>query len=249
MIFYFSATGNSEWVAKTLAHLTGDQVYDISSKTARPDIRDQKQVGFVFPVYAWGVPEPMENFVKSLPKGKAFAFGVCTCGSEAGMAMKHFSKTYPLNSSYSLVMPNNYIVGSDTDSEQTIHAKLDAARKELQRMAGEISQQKQVYRVEEGSLAGLKSSLVNFGFNRFARTTKSFYVTDACNGCGLCAKNCPASTIVLKDGHPTWGTQCYQCLRCINECPTQAIQYGKATETRHRYTIWRYLPKEEQSNL
>ena len=124
MIFYFSATGNSEWVAKMLAHLTGDQVYDISSKTARPDIRDQKQVGFVFPVYAWGVPEPMENFVKSLPKGKAFAFGVCTCGSEAGMAMKHFSKTYPLNSSYSLVMPNNYIVGSDTDSEQTIRAKL-----------------------------------------------------------------------------------------------------------------------------
>ena len=31
------------------------------------------------------------------------------------------------------------------------------------------------------------------------------------------------------------------CLRCINECPEVAIQYGKATRTRSRYSIERYL--------
>lgn len=137
----------------------------------------------------------MEAFAMKLPKIGAFSFGVCTCGEEAGMAMKQFSKHYPLDSSYSLVMPNNYIVGTDTDDEATIHAKINAARKELQKISGEISQRKKVYRVEEGSLAGLKSSLVNFGFNRFARSTKSFYATSLCNACGLCAKNCPAHTL------------------------------------------------------
>ena len=65
----------------------------------------------------------MEAFAMKLPKTGVFAFGVCTCGEEAGMAMKQFSKRYPLDSSsYSLVMPNNYIVGTDTDDEASDHS-------------------------------------------------------------------------------------------------------------------------------
>ena len=104
----------------------------------------------------------------------------------------------------------------------------------------ELRKNKPVSRVHEGALAGLKSGLANFGFNRFARSTKSFYATDACNGCGLCAQNCPAHTITLTNGKPVWAAQCYQCLRCLNECPQTAIQYGKATETRGRYSLRRY---------
>ena len=115
MIFYFSGTGNSRWVAKQLACLLGDQTCDITALTEIPDIKKEKQIGFVFPIYAWGAPEPMEAFAMKLPKTGAFSFGVCTCGEEAGMAMKQFSKCYPLDSSYSLVMPNNYIVGTDTE--------------------------------------------------------------------------------------------------------------------------------------
>lgn len=245
MIFYFSGTGNSAWAAEQLAHLTGDQAIDIISFTETPDISTEKQTGFVFPVYAWGVPEPVAGFAKKLKQTKGFTFGICTCGEEAGMAMKHFNRLYPLNSSYSLTMPNNYIIGSDTDGEKEIRTKIDNARKELQKIAEEILQRKNVYRVHEGSLAGLKSGPVNFGFNKFARNTRPFYTTDACNGCGVCVKNCPASTITLKDNTPVWGKHCYQCLRCINECPQQAIQYGKSTEGRRRYTLWPYLAEKK----
>ena len=246
MIFYFSGTGNSAWVARQLSRLTGDQAYDITALTELPDVQGEKQMGFVFPVYAWGVPEVMAAFAKKLKKSQAFAFGVCTCGSDAGLAMKRFASCYPLDSSYSLAMPNNYIIGSDTDDEKEIHRKLDAARAELQRMAREISQQERVYRVHEGTLAGIKSGFVNFGFNRFARSARSFFATDACNGCGLCARHCPASAISLREGKPAWAAQCYQCMRCINACPQQAIQYGKATVGRRRYTIQDYLPQEER---
>ena len=246
MIFYFSGTGNSAWAAHQLAGLTGDETCDIIGLKQLPDINNAEQIGFVFPVYAWGVPEVMTNFAKTLPKSQAFTFAVCTCGGDAGLTIKEFSKNYPLSSGYSLVMPNNYIIGSDTDDEETINQKIAAARKELKRISQEIINREKVYRVHEGSLAGLKSRFASFGFNRFARSAKPFFAGPGCNGCGQCAKNCPASAISIRDGKPVWAEQCFQCLRCINECPQQAIQYGKPTEGRRRYSIRAYLPKDER---
>lgn len=246
MIFYFTGTGNSAWAARQLAHLTGDRTCDMTTPSEVPDVEGETQIGFVFPVYAWGVPEAVAAFAKKLKKARAFAFGVCTCGSDAGLTMKRFSKCYPLDSGYSLVMPNNYIIGSDTDDKEEILRKITAAWEELQRMSREILQRERVYRVHEGSLASIKSGVVNFGFNKFARSAKPFLATDDCNGCGLCARNCPAAAISLRDGKPVWKAQCYQCMRCINACPRQAIQYGKATVGRRRYTIRDYLPREEQ---
>ncbi len=241
MIFYFSGTGNSKWAAEQVAALTGDRAYDITHLSERPSLQGEKQLGLVFPIYAWGVPEPMLDFVKGLEKTSAFTFAVCTCGEEAGLAMKKLSGLYPLDSCYSLVMPNNYIIGADVDDDETARQKIRAARQDIQTLSGEVIRQEQVCRVHQGSLAGLKSSLVNFGFNRFARSTKAFFATEACIGCGLCSAHCPASTISLVDGRPVWGKRCYQCLRCINECPQRAIQYGKSTASRGRYTIERYL--------
>ena len=246
MIFYFSGTGNSAWAARQLAKLTGDEACDITALHELPDLANARQIGFVFPVYAWGAPEVMADFAKKLPKTQVFTFGVCTCGADAGLALKQFSKLYPLSSCYSLVMPNNYILGSDTDEEGEIREKITAARAELERISGEIQRQEKVYRVHEGAMAGLKSGLVNFGFNRFARSAKPFFTEDSCNSCGLCVRNCPAHAITLQDGKPVWAAQCYQCLRCINECPQQAIQYGKSTAGRRRYTIRGYLPQDEQ---
>lgn len=244
MIFYFSGTGNSRWVAEQVAALTGDRACDIAQHPSAPDLQAEKQVGLVFPIYAWGVPEPMLTFVKRLENTSAFTFAICTCGEEAGLAMKQLSRLYPLDSCYSLVMPNNYIIGADVDDDETARKKIRTARQEIQTLAGEITGREQVCRVHEGSLAGLKSGLVNWGFNRFARSTKVFSVSDRCISCGLCVKNCPASTISLVNGKPVWGKHCYQCLRCINECPQKAIQYGKSTINRGRYTIQRYLTED-----
>ena len=241
MIFYFSGTGNSRWAAEQIAALTGDRTQDIGAVSQAPDLRQEPQIGLVFPIYAWGAPEPVIQFAASLGRTDAFTFGVCTCGSEAGHAMKKLSALYPLCSCYSLVMPNNYILGADVDPAPEIKRKIAAAQEEIQRLSQEIVQRKRICRVKEGSLAGLKSSLVNFGFNRFARSAKAFRAEDSCTGCGLCAKNCPAAAISLTDGRPVWGSRCYQCMRCINSCPQKAIQYGARTEQRGRYTIEPYL--------
>lgn len=240
MIFYFSGTGNSHWAAQTLAESLGDTAKSILDGTV-PDLTGEARVGLVFPIYAWGVPEPMLDFVKTLPKTDCFTFGLCTCGADAGLAMKKLAKYFPLDSSYSLVMPNNYVVGSELDSPEEVRQKLAAAGDRLNVIADEISRRKRGYQVEEGKLAFLKSSLINKGFNGYARSTKPFFVTDRCVGCGQCAALCPTKTITLADGKPRWGDKCYQCMACINRCPQQAIQYGKGTANRCRYCIEDYL--------
>ncbi len=161
--------------------------------------------------------------------------------------MKIFSRSYPLDSSYSLVMPNNYIVGMDTEPNDVITNKIAAARKNIQIISQEILRREKRYCVNEGTLAGLKSRVANLGFNKFARSAKPFFAQEQCNGCGLCVAHCPASAISLQDGKPLWNVQCYQCMCCINTCPQQAIQYGKSTAERRRYMLSEYLPPDERA--
>lgn len=140
-------------------------------------------------------------------------------------------------------MPNNYIIGSDTDDEGEILRKISAAVAELERMAQKSQRWELVYCVHEGGLADIQSKFVNYGFNRFARSTKPFFAEDNCNEYGLCARNCPAHAITLREAKPAWAAQCYPCMRRINECPQQAVPYGKATVGRRRYTIRAYPPR------
>lgn len=238
MIYYFSGTGNSKWAAEQIAEATGDVALDIVEAGAPASLEGQSQVGFVFPVYAWGVPEPMLEFAKSArPPQDAFSFGVCTCGADAGLTMEKLARAVRLDSAYSLLMPNNYVIDSELDAPDEAFAKIMAAKDECARIAAEVAGRKKAWRVTKGPSAALRSNLVNFGFNKFARSVKPFRATEACDGCGICERRCPAKVISLSSGRPVWQDGCYQCLRCINECPREAIQYGDKTEGRPRYTL------------
>jgi flavodoxin len=63
MIYYFSGTGNSKWVAEQLASKTADIAVNMVGLSVVPSIDDQT-LGIVFPIYVWGVPEPVLEFVK-----------------------------------------------------------------------------------------------------------------------------------------------------------------------------------------
>ena len=242
MIFYFSGTGNSKWVAMKVAEIINDKSYDITLIKDAPDVNNEKRIGFVFPVHAWGVPEPMRIFAKKLQRIKAFAFGICTYGADAGHTMKKFSSFYRLDSAYGIEMPNNYIIGEDLEEEDVVTHKLKNAADEILKISQEIINEKKVYRVNEGKFAKFKSGIINFGFNKFARSTAKFNVDECkCTGCGLCAEKCPSLSIIMSDGKPIWKGNCYQCMRCINICPQVAIQYGSDTVGRRRYTINKYL--------
>lgn len=241
MIFYFSGTGNSKWIALNLARIINDQAYDITSVEEIPNLEGDERIGFVFPIYAWGIPEIMLKFITRLPKLESFIYAVSTCGNETGLAYKKLTKLVNLASFYSVKMPNNYIIGANLESSSIIKNKIAKAKNEIELIAKEICSKKPTFRFHKGKMAFLKTKILNYGFNNFARTTKKFYVNSNCNTCGICVNNCPAGAIKMQAKQPIWSGQCFMCTKCLNSCPQKAIQYGKKTNTKERYHIDDYL--------
>lgn len=242
MIYYFSGTGNSKWAAETLARLTGDETAAIAELTndgPAAVYADGGAVGIVFPIYAWGAPEIVERFCGNVRLGGgAYAYAVCTCGDEAGAAMKKFRRVFPYRSAWSVAMPNNYIPMFDVDAPEAARRKIAEAKPRLEKIAASVAARETVYDVRAGAAPRFKTAVFNPAFNAFARGTKPFYAEQSCIGCGLCSESCPTGAIRMENGRPVWiKKRCAQCMACIHLCPQRSIQYGRSTKKKGRYSF------------
>ena len=89
MIYYFSSTGNSQYVAIRLAEMLGERTCDIYKKEKEAtDAQSDETVIFVFPVHAWGPAKEMSYFIESewvnKSNGKQSFYAVATCGDDCG---------------------------------------------------------------------------------------------------------------------------------------------------------------------
>ena len=247
MIFYFSGTGNSRYVAKHLATLTNDTFISITDKnlSATQDAR----IGLIFPVHAWSAPRLMEDFlVHQLPHliqhPAAYIYMVCTCGDDIGKTHKIVAQLlkksgYTLSSAFSLIMPDSYIglPGFDVNSDEVELRKVQASLKLLPSIAENILNNAIVERVKPGPFPWSKSYILRPLFYRYFAGVRLFHTTDKCTGCGRCKKICPLGNISIENKRPTWGTQCANCLACYHICPHRAIEYGKYSKGKGQYKL------------
>lgn len=257
MIFYFSGTGNSLQAAKSIAEYQGDRLVSIAALMSKSrekyefELKENEAVGFVYPVYAWGPPSMVLQFIDKLKftnYADHFIYSLATCGDNIGNTMKLLERALKrngltLDSGFSVRMPNNYIITYDVDPKELENEKLVMAEKTLGKINKVIAErQKGVFDVVKGFMPGLLTSVVNPLFSKYAMGASKFYATDHCTGCGVCEKICNCRNIKLVEGsgkqqkRPVWGSECAQCLACLHYCPTRAIQYGKGTEKKNRYT-------------
>ena len=235
MIYFFSGTGNSRWVAGRVAEALREPVCSIMDAHGDVDVSG-RVFGIVFPVYAWDVPLPVKMFMKKIHGLPEYSFGVCTCGLEAGRTMEKLDALFHMDASYSVIMPDNYIFMFKPEDRDSIVDKLNCAKETVNVIISDVAARRCVNRVHKGRFAYFKSGLVSWLFNRAAVGTRKFWVTDACTSCGKCALNCPAKVINMKNGVPVWvSPRCFHCSACINGCPAGAVQYGRGTLRYGRY--------------
>jgi quercetin dioxygenase-like cupin family protein/ferredoxin len=243
MIYYFSGTGNSGYVAGQLAKYTKDaalfipEVFDAMESDIT--VGAGETVGVVFPVYAWAPPAVVIDFLSHVHVDKkAFAYAVCTCGDEAGKSMDELRRVFPFKSAYSVTMPNNYIPLYDVDEPELMREKINVATQRLPKIGSEILARREIIDVHEGPEASFKTIVINPLFSLFAMRTSRFSADSTCVGCGECEKSCAFGFIKFVDRKPVWEEgKCQMCMSCIMHCPVRAIQYGSGTRKRGRYVF------------
>lgn len=253
MVFYFSGTGNSKFVAKTLAEgldLSLESIPDFMGmpEKGRGVTVKEEPLGFVFPIHAWGPPQMVLDFIETLDFSHVtipYCFAVATCGEDCGKALEVLRvalafKGVPLHSAYSLTMPNNYIIDYRIDSEERVSQLIEDAKISMEGFLADIRAKKSpVVAVTEGAFPRVKTKLIHPLFKRFGINPKGFLALDTCTACGLCEKACMTANITMSEAEltvkPKWGKNCTFCLACINICPVEAIQYGSKSEGNGRY--------------
>ena len=245
MIFYFSGTGNSRYVAEQIAKITSDEIISINNKLKSNDTSDilvNDRLIFVVPTYAWRIPRIVKEWIlKTNFKGSKNTWFVMTCGGEIGNAEKYNKqlcnkKGFIYMGSAGVVMPENYIAMFNSPNDKEIETIFFRADKKIKRLADILLNNKHFPTPRNNLQDKFMSGPVNMLFYPMFVKAKNFYADDKCINCGKCAKVCPLNNIELKNGKPVWNNNCTHCMACISYCPTNAIEYGKKTVGKKRYT-------------
>lgn len=246
MIFYLSGTGNTKWVAESLARKLGEPLVDIAKELdggMTYTVADGEKVGFCFPVHGWRPPKLLLDFLHGMKlegvrEGMTYSFVVCTVGDTAGEALSILDKELRdkgivPHSCWDVRMPNTYVglPFMDVDSKELAERKAKEAQVRVRYIGNMISRgEAGCHMLYEGRWPKINSRVLGAYFRKKLVTDKHFRVdADKCIKCGKCAAACPVGNIAGGAGQvPCWkhNGMCMTCFACYHDCPKHAIRYG-----------------------
>ena len=245
MILFFSGTGNSEYVAKRIGKVVDDEVINLFDKIREKDYSDlysEKPWVIVSPIYAWRIPRIVEEWMLWTKLcGNKSIYYVTTCGDSCGDAAgfaKKLSEDKKMNFKglTSLVMPENYIAMFNAPDTEKALEIIEKQEKRITTIGRYIKVGRPFPNVKIRTMDKMMSGWVNELFYPLFVHAKKFYTTEECIACGQCEKLCLLDNIHMVDNKPVWGNNCTHCMACICKCPKEAIEYGKISLGKPRYT-------------
>lgn len=253
MIFYFSGTGNSLRTATRLAEALPDKLVRMPGQTpSSEELSRETYVGFVFPVYAWGLPQAVTRYLRKMPRfigeTRPYVYAVLTCGDDVGytdaLLLKELSRAgLALQAVFSVQMRNTYVClpAFDVDGAASVARKEAAWPARIAHIVETVRRREPFSSRElhRGSLPHLKTYVLRPLFNRFLIHDSRFHVSETdCIGCALCAKVCPVHNITMRAGEkPRWNGACTHCLACYHVCPRHAVAYGRWTRRKGQVKV------------
>lgn len=246
MIFYFSATGNSEHVAKQLAEKgeTLVSVTDaINDQLYNYDVCEGEKVGFISPTYDWSLPSIVVAFIEKLTLNynkKPYMYYVGTFGTSTGAASSMFKRYmakrgYIFDAFFDVKMPDTWTPLFDLSNKEKVENINKQAEIRIKWIKDQVTHHVNGKHMHLSTpyFTGVIGKNI---YDHKIRLTKNLSVDTSCVGCGLCAKKCPIQAIVIRENKPVWIKQkCVMCLGCLHRCPQFAIQYGNNTKRHGQY--------------
>ncbi len=227
-ILYFTSTGNSLEVAKKLNGNLLSIPQLIKSDTY--DIVDD-EVGIIFPVYAFGMPTIVKEYLQKANIKASYTFVIATYGNIAGPTLYNTKKLFNkknININYfnSILMVDNYLELFDMDNQVENIGKKNIDEN-LNNILLDIKN-KVNNKPNQFSPFNLLTPLLDMYINKHldGNTAKSFIVNDKCTLCKTCEKVCPTKNISVNES-VTFASSCISCLGCVHHCPVNAIHIKK----------------------
>ncbi|MBN1924327.1 MAG: EFR1 family ferrodoxin [Prolixibacteraceae bacterium] len=265
-VYYFSGTGNSLYVACSIAEKINGTLIPIASVVGQSKIETTADViGIVFPAYLaqhTGVPVMVEKFVRKLKNTNSrYVFAVCTCGGYENVnalpTLKNLGRIIrksggKLTAEFSVRLPMNnlqyppYVKHDHDKMFSDSHKKIEDICKRIKK------RKKNKHQILKSllnlTMTPLYLMLKNLYVNDLKKKAKvspdstlsfpeliylsdnSIFSTEACNGCGVCEKICPAGNIKIINDKPIWQNHCEMCMACTEWCPQQAVNHWNRKE-------------------
>ena len=257
MILYFSATGNTEYIAKELARQIDDDVLNLLPRIKAGDyseIHSDRPFVICSPVYVCEMPRFYAAFLEKLElTGSKDVYFVFTSGGYAGISAALGRKLVNkkgmnYRGRAEFTMPRNYPISKKYPllPEDQNTERIRSAVEHIPEVAEQIRSGE---RIKLRRLTYFEK-IITYPFNpiwvKHKHTSKPFYATEACIGCGKCARLCPLNNISIVDKKPVWTDKCAHCMACLGNCPTEAIEYGKITQGQYRYRFGKYWDSDKK---
>ena len=202
-IYYFSGSGHSLKLAEYLGGMLNRPVFDISRIENECDGSDTAVV--VFPVYCQNIPEAVKCFLRKLSAKYVVliaTYGRFSYGNVLWEAARLVKGTVIAGAF--IPVGHSYLNEADVPFEENdylpILERIKAPRKAI------ISK-------------SFKNPLADVFPELRSRIGVRIQRTDKCRQCGQCNNICPVQTM----NKGVMGRQCIRCLKCVSNCPENAL--------------------------